>query len=149
MGVSLETCLRRREDVLIGRGCCVFLRRHRNVPIRRCIDVPLPTFHQDIVGCFIWDVPATLLGRIERRRYDAATTSYCRLGKYDGHKRGLVSMIYKFLIKSPQVVMLIHMQINLLLIMSILLGLAEELHKPIIRKFLRRTVYSRQYWGAD
>ena len=45
--------------------------------------------------------------------------------------------------------MLIRMQINLLLIMSILLGLAEELPKPIIRKFLERTVYSRQYWGAD
>ena len=58
-------------------------------------------------------------------------------------------MVYKFLIKSLQVVMLIRMQINLLLIMSILLGLAEELCKPIIRKFLKRTVYSRQYWGAD
>ena len=84
-----------------------------------------------------------------RCRYDASATSYCRLGKYDGNKRGLVSMVYKFLIKSLQVVMLIRMQINLLLIMSILLGLAEELHKPIIRKFLEKTVYSRQYWGAD
>ena len=92
-------------------------------------------FHKDLLGCFIWDVPATLLGRIRRRRYDAATTSYCRLGKYDRHKRGLVSMVYKFLIKSLQVVMLIHVQINVLLIMSILLGLAKELHKPIIRKF--------------
>ena len=33
-----------------------------------------------------------------------------------------------------------------------LLDLAEELHKPIIRKFKKRTVYSRfkeNIWGAD
>ena len=41
MGVSFETCLRRREDVLIGRDCCVLFRRRHNVPIRRHIDVPL------------------------------------------------------------------------------------------------------------
>ena len=36
-------------------------------------------------------------------------------------------------------------------IMSVLLGLAEELHKPIIRKFKKRTVYSRfkeNIWGG-
>ena len=37
-------------------------------------------------------------------------------------------------------------------IMSVLLGLAEELHKPIIRKFKKITVYSRfkgNIWEAD
>ena len=29
----------------------------------------LVTFHRDVVGCFIWGVTATLLGRTERRRY--------------------------------------------------------------------------------
>ena len=40
----------------------------------------LPTFHRDVVGCFIWDVLATSLGRTERRRYDVAKKSCCRLG---------------------------------------------------------------------
>ena len=40
----------------------------------------LTTFHRDVVGCFIWDVFATSLGRTERRRYDVATTSCCRMG---------------------------------------------------------------------
>ena len=35
----------------------------------------LVTFHRGVVWCFIWDVPATSLGRTERRRYDVATTS--------------------------------------------------------------------------
>ena len=40
MGVSFETCLRRRGDVLMGRRCYVLLRRHHDVPIRRRGDVP-------------------------------------------------------------------------------------------------------------
>ena len=48
LGVSFETCLRRREHVLMGRRCYVLL-RHRhdvpiecrgNVPLRRLGDVP-------------------------------------------------------------------------------------------------------------
>ena len=41
MGVSFEICLRRREDVLMGRFWYVLLRRRLDVPIRRCGDVPL------------------------------------------------------------------------------------------------------------
>ena len=41
MGVSFETCLRRRGDVLMGRRCYVLLRRRHEVPIRRRGDVPL------------------------------------------------------------------------------------------------------------
>ena len=44
---------------------------------------------------------------------------------YDGYQRGLASMVYK---------------------------LAEELHKPIIKKFKKRKVYSSfkdNIWGAD
>ena len=40
----------------------------------------LATFHGDVVVYFIWDVTATSLGRTERRRYDVATTSCCRVG---------------------------------------------------------------------
>ena len=64
--------------------------------------------------------------------------------KYDGYQRGLAAMFYKFLdkttagrgIKSMQ-------QIE---------TLAEELHKPIIRKSKKRKVYSAfkdNIWGAD
>ena len=42
----------------------------------------LATFHGDVVGCFIWDVTATSLGRTERRRYHVATTSCCRVGLF-------------------------------------------------------------------
>ena len=41
MGVSFETFLRRRGDVLIGRRCYILLRRHHDVPRRRRGDVPL------------------------------------------------------------------------------------------------------------
>ena len=73
--------------------------------------------------------------------------------KYDGYQRGLASMVYKFFDKK-----------------SALLAdksdkgsgfesaitqneqLAEELHKPIVRKFKKRNVYSSfkdNIWGAD
>ena len=41
MGVSFETCLRRRGDVLMGRRHYVPMRRHHDIPIRRREDVPL------------------------------------------------------------------------------------------------------------
>ena len=41
MGVSFETSLRRRGDVLMGRRCYVLLRRRHDVPIRRRGDIPL------------------------------------------------------------------------------------------------------------
>ena len=63
--------------------------------------------------------------------------------KYDGYQRGLASMVYKFFDKK-----------------SIGSGtakpsssiLADELHKPIIRKFNKRKVYSQfkdNMWGVD
>ena len=41
MGVSFETCLGRRGDVMMGRCCYVLLRRPYDVPIRRRGDAPL------------------------------------------------------------------------------------------------------------
>ena len=40
----------------------------------------LVTYHLDVVGCFTWDVPATSLGRTERRHYDVGMMSCCRVG---------------------------------------------------------------------
>ena len=67
--------------------------------------------------------------------------------KYDGYQRGLASMVYKFFDKksaSGSGVDNNEIKQNL--------QLAEELHKPIIRNFKKRTVYSRfkdNIWGAD
>ena len=71
--------------------------------------------------------------------------------KYDGYQRALASMVYKFFDKKS----------TSLTDKSISGGnianernyqLANELHKPIIRKFLKRKVYSGfkdNIWGAD
>ena len=64
--------------------------------------------------------------------------------KYDGYQRGLASMVYKFFDSkvsgSGAKLMLQNEQ------------LANELHKPIIRKFEKRRAYSTfkdNIWGAD
>ena len=69
--------------------------------------------------------------------------------KYDGYQRGLVSMVYKFFDKksagsgAKQVNTQLTPQNQ---------QLAEELHKPIIRKFEKRKVHAAfkdNIWGAD
>ena len=64
--------------------------------------------------------------------------------KYDGYQSGLASMVYKFFDKkSASSGVNIHANNK---------KLAEELHKPIIKKFYKRTVYSRfkdKIWGTD
>ena len=83
--------------------------------------------------------------------------------KYDGYQRGLVSMVYKFFDKKSN--SLLHKSVSGSCINSNKnsnnnnnneikqnLQLAEELHKPIIRKFKKRKVYSEfkdNIWGAD
>ena len=47
--------------------------------------------------------------------------------KYDRFQRELDSLVYKFLIKNPQVVVLICVQINLLLIMKITQNYTNQL----------------------
>ena len=63
--------------------------------------------------------------------------------KYDGYQRDLASMAYIFSIKSPPVVVLKFMSNQ---------QLADELHKPIIRKFKRERVHSSfkgKIWVAN
>ena len=63
--------------------------------------------------------------------------------KYDGHQRGLVSMVYKFFDKKSSGCG-VDAEPNY--------QLANELHKQIIRKFKRRKVYSSfrdNIWGVD
>ena len=65
--------------------------------------------------------------------------------KYDGYQRGLASMVYKFFDKKSQGSGLANNNKENI-------ELAGELHKPIIRKFKKRKVYSSfrdNIWGAD
>ena len=55
--------------------------------------------------------------------------------KYDGYQRGLASMVYKFFDKKSK-----GSGVNIPLEFNE--QLAKELHKPIIRNFKKRTVYS-------
>ena len=65
--------------------------------------------------------------------------------KYDGYNRGLPSMVYKFFHKKSK-----GGGVNIPLEFNE--QLAKELHKPVIRDFNKRTVYSGfkdNIWGAD
>ena len=64
--------------------------------------------------------------------------------KYDGYQRGLASIAYKFFDKKSQGKGLANNKENV--------QLANELHKPIIKKFNKRKVYSsfeENIWGVD
>ena len=65
--------------------------------------------------------------------------------KYDGYQRGLASMVYKFFDKKSKGACIKNeIKENQ--------QLANELHKPIIRKFKKRKVYSSfkdSIWGVD
>ena len=61
--------------------------------------------------------------------------------KYDGYQRGLASMVYKFFDKKSKGTDIKQNQ-----------QLVNELHKPVIRKFKKRKVYSYfkdNIWGVD
>ena len=65
--------------------------------------------------------------------------------KYDGYQRGLASMVYKFFDKKSK-----GSGVNIEVKHNE--QLAKELHKPIIRNFKKRTVYSGfkdNIWSAD
>ena len=58
-----------------------------------------------------------------------------KIPKYDGYQRGLASMVYKCFDKKST-----GSDVNMQAMSNE--QLAKELHKPIIRKFKKRTVYS-------
>ena len=63
--------------------------------------------------------------------------------EYDGYQRGLASMVYKFFDKKS-------MGSDTAETSSLIL--ADELHKPVIKKFNKRKIYSQfkdNIWGAD
>ena len=112
LGVSFGTYMRRCRDILKARSYVPLRRLGDVPPRRRWVfhlrliwdvvktywwDVVITSpwdvvttyqedvvkmYHWDVVGCFIWDVPATSLGCTERRRYDSATKSCCRVSSF-------------------------------------------------------------------
>ena len=69
--------------------------------------------------------------------------------KYNGYQRGLASMVYKFFDKKSKVSGAKHVNTKLIPQNE---QLADELHKPIIRKFKKRKAYSAfkdNIWAAD
>ena len=78
------------------------------------------------------------------KAYDIASNP-----KYDGYQRGLASMVYKFFDKKSMVSGFKKLK-NMTKSNSSIL--ADELHKPIIKKFNKRKVYSQfkdNIWGVD
>ena len=68
--------------------------------------------------------------------------------KYDGYQRGLASMVYEFFDKKTKGSRVTHANKSIPQNEQ----LAEELHKPIIRKFNKRKVYSAfkdTIWAAE
>ena len=64
--------------------------------------------------------------------------------KYDGYQRGLASMVFKFFDKKSSGGMIANNKENI--------QLSDELHKPTIKKFRKRKVYSSfrdNIWGVD
>ena len=69
--------------------------------------------------------------------------------KYDGYQRGLASMVYKFFDKKSAGSGARYVNIKLTTQNQ---QLAEEIHKPIIRKFEKRKLHAAfkdNIWGAD
>ena len=76
------------------------------------------------------------------KAYDIASNP-----EYDGYQRGLASMVYKFFDKKSM-----GSGIKKDTTKSSSLILADELHKPVIKKFNKRKVYSQfkdNIWGVD
>ena len=76
------------------------------------------------------------------KTYDVASNP-----EYDGYQRGLASMVYKFFDKK-----LMGSGIKKDTTKSSSLILADKLHKPVIKKFNKRNVYSQfkdNIWGVN
>ena len=74
---------------------------------------------------------------------DKAAYNIASNPEYDGYQRGLVSVVYNFFDKKS---------IGSGFVRDSSLILADELHKPVIKKFNKRKVYSQfkdNIWGVD
>ena len=101
-------------------------------------------------ACFQHDMAYGLFKDLKRRIFsDKAlrdkSFNIAKNPKYDGHPRVLASMVYKFFDKKSA-----DSGVNIEVTHNE--QLAKEMHKPIIRNFKKRTVYSGfrdNIWGTD
>ena len=102
-------------------------------------------------ACFQHDMAYGDLKDLKRRTFSDKVLrdkafNIAKNPKYDGYQRGLASMVYKFFDKKSTGSGIANNEIKQNL------QLAEELHRPIIRNFKKRTVYSGfkgNIWGVD
>ena len=102
-------------------------------------------------ACFQHDMAYGDLKDLKRRTFSDKVLrdkafNIAKNPKYDGYQTGLASMIYNFFDKKSKVSGIANNEIKQNL------QLAKELHKPIIRNFKKRTVYSGfkgNIWGVD
>ena len=101
-------------------------------------------FQHDIAdGDFKYLARRTTSDRILRDK----AFNFAKNAKYDGYQRGLASMVYKFFDKKSS-----GSGVAANNVIKQNMQLADELHKPITRKFEKRKVYSLfrdNIWAAD
>ena len=136
-----------RQPRFVYSACCPFTRHKERIKeFKRTGDMRYIYRNELDKACFQHDSAYAdhkdLINRTEAdkvlrdKAYDIASNP-----KYEGYQRGLASMVYKFFDKKS---------IGSGIASSSIL--ADERHKPIIRKFNKRKVYSQfkdNIWGVD
>ena len=138
----------------MGHRCYVLLRLLHNVPIRHRGDVPLRRVG-DVPPrrrwCFICEVPATSLGRTQRRRYNIAITSSYRMGnlKYQTLFQQLLQCLYKYhLFLCIQWICLFSYNKVLLFLYILILRNHAKTHILLFYSVLVLTVLKRQVYSC-
>ena len=144
-----------RQPQFVYNACGLFTRHKERIKeFKRTGDTRLLYRNELDKTCFKHDAAYTKYKDVENRlisdqkfknrAYDIASNP-----KYDGYQRGLASIVYKFL--DSKVAPLDKKTISVKDIKNNKI-LAEELHKPVIKKFNKRKVYSQfkdNIWRVD
>ena len=154
-----------RQPQFVYSACGPFTRRKERIKeFKRTGDTRLLYRNELDKACFKHDAAYAKYKDVENRltsdqtlrnsAYDIASNS-----KYDGYQRGLASMVYNFfdtkvapLDKTPISGKGNAKHSSLERTKEVNKILAEELHKPVIKKFNKRKVYSQfkdNIWGVD
>ena len=144
-----------RQPRFVYSACGTFTRHKERIKEFKCTGDTHYIYRDELdEACFQHDSAYAdhkdLINRTEAdkvlrdKAYDIASNP-----KYDGYQRGLASMVYKFFDKKS-------MGSGFKKIKNMTKSnssvLADELHKPIIKKFDKRKVYSQfkdNIWGVD
>ena len=144
-----------RQPRFVYSACGSFTRHKERIKeFKRTGDTRLLYRNQLDKACFKHDAAYAKYKDVENRLISdqkLRNSAYHIAGnpKYDGYQRGLASMVYK--IFDSKVAPLDKKTMSGKGTGNIKI-LAEELHKPVIKKFNKRKVYSQHrdnIWGAD